>query len=195
MLNRKIRCREEQTQCHEGQGERTVGKEVCYNTYRVFYRPGAKFGSIRKKQKTSSSRLYAYKNNKPLKYWTTECWRSYGLLFQRRKLYLYRRVYAIQLAFYQWKYNYFIVQRRKAQHRRIINYNSWYHSFCSTESMTSERIGDFLDKFSLTIRKNTFMVLMPKCIEEYVKEIKKIWEKWGLYLFFLPPSPPHLNIA
>ena len=41
----------------------------------------------------------------------------------------------------------------------MIDYNSRYHGFCSTESMTSERIADFLDKFSLTIRKDTFIVL------------------------------------
>ncbi len=30
---------------------------------------------------------------------------------------------------------------------------------------------------------------------KYMKEMRKIWEKRGLYLFFLPPYSPHLNIA
>lgn len=79
----------------------------------------------------------------------------------------------------------------------MIDYNSRYHGFCSTESMTSERIADFLDKFSLTIRKDTFIVLDNAKVHrsKYMKEMRKIWEKRGLFLFFLPPYSPHLNIA
>ena len=79
----------------------------------------------------------------------------------------------------------------------MIDYDSRYHGFCSTESMTSERIADFLDRFSLTIRKTTFVVLDNAKVHrsKYMKEMRKIWEKRGLYLFFLPPYSPHLNIA
>ncbi|MDE6549803.1 MAG: hypothetical protein K2L22_12530 [Muribaculaceae bacterium] len=33
----------------------------------------------------------------------------------------------------------------------LIDYESRYHGFCSTESLTYESIADFLDRFSLTI--------------------------------------------
>ena len=34
----------------------------------------------------------------------------------------------------------------------MIDYGSQYHGFSTTESKTSERIADFLERFSLTIR-------------------------------------------
>ena len=64
--------------------------------------------------------------------------------------------------------------------------------------MTSERIADFLDMFSLTIRrKNMFIVLDNAKVHrsKHMKEMRKIWETRGLYLFFLFPYSPHLNIA
>ena len=78
----------------------------------------------------------------------------------------------------------------------MIDYNSRYHGFCSTESMTSERIADFLDKFSLTIRKDTFIVLDNAKVHrsKYMKEMRKIWEK-RVFSFSSCLLFPHLNIA
>ena len=79
----------------------------------------------------------------------------------------------------------------------MIDYRSNYHGFTSMESMTSEKIADFLDKFSLTIKRETFIVLDNAKVHrsKLMKEMRKIWEKRGLFLFFLPPYSPHLNIA
>lgn len=72
------------------------------------------------------------------------------------------------------------------------------------ESMTSERIADFLDKFSLTIKRDTFTIKRDIFIvldnakvhrSKLMKEMRGIWENRGLFLFFLPPYSPHLNIA
>ncbi len=71
----------------------------------------------------------------------------------------------------------------------MIDYRSNYHGFTSMESMTSEKIADFLDKFSLTIKRETFIVLDNAKVHrsKLMKEMRKIWEKRGLFLFFLPP--------
>ena len=63
--------------------------------------------------------------------------------------------------------------------------------------ITSEQIADFLDKFSLAIKKETFIVLDNAKVHrsKLLKEMRKIWEKRGLFLFFLPPYSPHINIA
>ena len=72
--------------------------------------------------------------------------------------------------------------------RGMIDYDSRYNGFCSTESMTSESIADFLDRFSLTIRKDTFVVLDNAKVHrsKYMKEMRKIGRNRPLS--FLPAS-------
>ncbi len=56
---------------------------------------------------------------------------------------------------------------------------------------------EYLEEFSFQIHKETFIVLdnarlhKAKSIQERVP----YWQKRGLFLFFLPPYSPHLNIA
>jgi transposase len=56
---------------------------------------------------------------------------------------------------------------------------------------------DFLDKFSFEIKLPTFLALDNARIHKTkaVRERIPYWQKRGLYLFFLPPYSPHLNIA
>lgn len=79
----------------------------------------------------------------------------------------------------------------------MISYDSDYEGFSTTESITTEKVADFLDRFSMTIKKETFIVLDNARIHrsKLMMEMRRIWEKRGLYLFFLPPYSPHLNIA
>ncbi len=79
----------------------------------------------------------------------------------------------------------------------MVDYASNYHGFTSMDSMTAESITDFLDKFSLTMKKEPFVVLDNAKVHrsKHMKEMRKIWEKRGLFLFFLPPYSPHLNIV
>lgn len=67
----------------------------------------------------------------------------------------------------------------------------------TTENMTTETIADFLDRLSFRIRRNTFVVLDNASVHrcKLIRELRPIWEKRGLFLFFLPPYSPHLNIA
>ncbi len=103
---------------------------------------------------------------------------------------------------YGWQFPWENVTIPSERYKRLniwgmIDYRSNYHGFTSMESMTSEKIADFLDKFSLTIKRETFIVLDNAKVHrsKLMKEMRKIWEKRGLFLFFLPPYSPHLNIA
>ena len=79
----------------------------------------------------------------------------------------------------------------------MIDRNNRYEGFSTTENMTADKVADFIDRLSLRIRKNTFVVLDNASIHrcKLMRELRPIWEKRGLYLFFLPPYSPHLNIA
>lgn len=199
--SRKARHREGQAQCHEGQGKMAAGHRqggVSRDVQGFFISLGARFGRIRKTTKgTPSPQLYAYKKEK-----LQELEQQYreGLI----DLYFGDGSFTCTEGYvpYGWQFpgeNITIPSDRGARLNiwGMIDYDSRYHGFCSTESMTSERIADFLDRFSLTIRKDTFVVLDNAKVHrsKYMKEMRKIWEKRGLYLFFLPPYSPHLNIA
>lgn len=189
-----------QAQCHESQGEMAAGYRQGGVATRTgfFIRLGSRFGRIRKTAKgTPSPQLYAYKKEK-----LQELEQQYrdGLV----DLYFVDGSFTCTEGYvpYGWQFpgeNITIPSDRGARLNiwGMIDYDSRYHGFCSTESMTSERIADFLDRFSLIIRKDTFVVLDNAKVHrsKYMREMRKIWEKRGLYLFFLPPYSPHLNIA
>lgn len=193
--------REGQAQCHEGQGAMAAGHRqggVPRHVQGFFISLGARFGRIRKTTKgTPSPQLYAYKKEK-----LQELEQQYrdGLI----DLYFGDGSFTCTEGYvpYGWQFpgeNVTIPSDRSARLNiwGMIDYDSRYHGFCSIGGMTSERIADFIDKFSLTIRKNTFIVLDNAKVHrsKLMKEMRKIWEKRGLYLFFLPPYSPHLNIA
>jgi transposase len=56
---------------------------------------------------------------------------------------------------------------------------------------------EFPEKFSFDIRHTTFVVPDNALIHKTkaVRERIPFWRKRGLFLFFLPPYSPHLNIA
>lgn len=79
----------------------------------------------------------------------------------------------------------------------MIDRNNRYEGFSTTENMTADKVADFLDRLSLRLRRNTFVVLDNATVHrcKLMRELRPIWEKRGLFLFFLPPYSPHLNIA
>ena len=193
--------RKGQAKRNEGQGEMAAGNKqggVPRHVQGLFISLGARFGHIRETiNGTPSPQLYAYKKEK-----RQELGRQYreGLI----DLYFGDGSFTCTEGYvpYGWQFpgeNITIPSDRGARLNiwGMIDYDSRYNGFCSTESMTSESIADFLDRFSLTIRKDTFIVLDNAKVHrsKYMKEMRKIWEKRGLYLFFLPPYSPHLNIA
>lgn len=65
------------------------------------------------------------------------------------------------------------------------------------QTIDSQFILEQFDMLSLSIHQPTYVVLDNAPIH-HAKIIRKralIWQKRGLYLFFLPPYSPHLNIA
>lgn len=72
-----------------------------------------------------------------------------------------------------------------------------YDGFDTAESITGELLVNYLDDFSKKIVKPTFIVLDNASIHRKgeVAKMRNIWKERGLYLFFLPPYCPHLNIA
>lgn len=65
------------------------------------------------------------------------------------------------------------------------------------ENIDAHFIVEYLEEFSFTITKKTFIVLdnarvhKAKAIQERIE----YWQNRGLFIFFLPPYSPHLNIA
>ena len=63
-------------------------------------------------------------------------------------------------------------------------------------NINSEFIIETLDTFSLSIQKPTVVVLDNARVHtaRKVKQLFEIWQNRGLYIFYLPPYSPHLNI-
>lgn len=92
------------------------------------------------------------------------------------------------------------VPSQKAQRVNIfgmIDRNNRYHGFTTTESIDADKIVEYLDDFSLRIKRDTFIVLDNASVHrnKKVRELRALWEKRGLFLFYLPPYSPHLNLA
>ena len=79
----------------------------------------------------------------------------------------------------------------------MIDRNNRYEGFSTTESIDADKVIEFLDRFSLRVKKNTFIVLDNASVHrnKKIKELRSIWEHRGLFLLYLPPYSPHLNIA
>ena len=68
---------------------------------------------------------------------------------------------------------------------------------CLTEGkITGAWIADTLDLFSLSLSKPTVVVLdNATAHKKAVKERGVLWQERGLFVLFLPPYSPHLNLA
>jgi transposase len=79
----------------------------------------------------------------------------------------------------------------------MIDRKNHYACFSSTESITADKVVSFLDTFSFHVHKDTFVVLDNATVHRNhkIRELRPVWEKRGLFLFYLPPYSPHLNIA
>ena len=67
----------------------------------------------------------------------------------------------------------------------------------SQESVTTDFVVEQLDQFSFSIAKPTVVVLDNARIHTAAKLKKQLqdWQQRGLFLFYLPPYSPHLNLA
>jgi hypothetical protein len=67
----------------------------------------------------------------------------------------------------------------------------------STENIDTGFVLECLEQFSFEISKTTFIAMDNPLIHKAkaIKERVPYWQKRGLYIFFLPPYSPHLNMA
>ena len=159
---------------------------------------GARYKRIRKRPRgVPSPQLYAYKteklqelehlniNGKIDLYYAdeshvcTEGYVPYGWQFRNEDVY---------------------IPSKKAQRVNIfgmIDRSNRYHGFTTTESIDADKVVEYLDTFSLNIKKDTFIVFDNASVHrnKKIRELRELWEKRGLFLFYLPPYSPHLNLA
>ena len=65
------------------------------------------------------------------------------------------------------------------------------------QNIDADFITEELDKLSLDIKKQTVLVLDNASVHraQKVRECLETWQQRGLYIFYLPPYSPQLNIA
>lgn len=63
-------------------------------------------------------------------------------------------------------------------------------------TITADFVIEQLDKLSFTLNRHTVIVLDNAKVHQNkkLKAVQKAWAKRGLFIFFLPPYSPHLNI-
>lgn len=193
--------RERQTERDESKrdmaaGLRQGGKREHFQSF--FIRIGARYRRIRKRPKGKPSpQLYEYKTEK-LQELERQASASLIDLYYGDESHICTEGYVP----YGWQFrgeDVYIPSERGLRLNifGMIDRHNRYEGFSTTENMTADRIADFLDRLSMRIRKNTFVVLDNASVHRcrLMKELRPIWEKRGLFLFFLPPYSPHLNIA
>lgn len=79
----------------------------------------------------------------------------------------------------------------------MIDRDNRYNGFTTFEKMTADKVLSFLDEFSFNLEMDTFVLLDNASVHrnKKIKELRPLWEQRGLFLFFLPPYSPQLNIA
>ncbi|MGR5576146.1 IS630 family transposase [Bacteroides thetaiotaomicron] len=177
-----------------GYGQRSLGEYI----QSFFIRIGARYRRIRKRPKgTPSPQLYAYKTEKLQElerqandglidlcfgdesHICTEGYVPYGWQFRGEDVFIpSQKSFGLNIF-------------------GMIDRNNHYEGFSTTESITADKVTDFLDQISFRIKKNTFLVLDNAKVHrsKLMKDLRPVWETRGLFLFFLPPYSPHLNIA
>lgn len=193
--------RERQTERHESEGSLATslwqrGKREHVQSF--FISIGARYRRIRKRPKGKPSpQLYAYKTEKLQE---LERQANAGLI----DLYFGDESHICTEGYvpYGWQFRGEDVHIPSERGTRLnifgmIDRNNRYEGFSTTENMTAEKVADFLDRLSMRIHRDTFVVLDNASVHrcKLMKELRPIWEKRGLFLFFLPPYSPHLNIA
>ncbi len=151
-----------------------------------FIRIGARYRRIRKRPKGQPSpQLYAYKTEKQQE---LERQANGGLidLYYGDESHICTEGYVP----YGWQFpdeNVYIPSQRgyRLNIFGMIGRNNRYEGFSTSESITVDKVADFLDRFSLRIEKNTFVVLDNASIHcgRLISELRPIWEKRGFFSF------------
>lgn len=79
----------------------------------------------------------------------------------------------------------------------LISRTNVCHWTSTTANINGQFVLEYLERLSLTLEKQTFLVMDNASIHrsQRVRERLEVWKERGLYIFFLPPYSPHLNLA
>lgn len=175
-----------------GQGSERIDVQT------FFIRIGARYRRIRKRPKGKPSpQLYAYK---------TEKLQELEALFEKGAIDLFygdeSHICTEGYIPYGWQFPgedvYIPAERAKRLNIfGMIDRNNRFEGFCTCDSIDAEKVVDFLDRFSFKLNRKTFVVLDNASVHrnEKIKRMRPIWEKRGLFLIYIPPYSPHLNIV
>lgn len=78
----------------------------------------------------------------------------------------------------------------------LISRDNRIRRYLTPQTVTADWISERLDALSLSLSRPTVVVLDNASVhKKAVKERWAAWQERGLFVFFLPPYCPHLNIA
>jgi transposase len=79
----------------------------------------------------------------------------------------------------------------------LISRQNQCHWATTTSSIDAQFVLEKLDDLSFSVHQPTYIVLDNAKIHhaQIIQERIPVWQSRGLYLFFLPPYCPHLNLA
>jgi transposase len=78
----------------------------------------------------------------------------------------------------------------------LISRDNGIHRHLTEQTINAAWISERLDAFSLSLSRLTVVVLDNASVhKKAVEERWAVWQERGLFVFFLPPYSPHLNIA
>lgn len=163
-----------------------------------FIRIGARYKRIRKRLKgVPLLQLYEYKIEKLQELETLYFQREINLFYGNES-----HVCTEGYVPYRWQFRgedvYISLERaKKLNILGMIDQNNRFEGFCTSESIDSEKVVDFLDRFSFTAEKKTFIVFDSVSVHRSVKirRMRPIGEKQELFLFYIPSYSPYLNIV
>lgn len=187
--------------CLQGKGrmgESHRQENQGWSLQKFFILSGARFGRIRKTPKGQPSpQELAYKEELLQE---LECQWEKGLidLYYGDESHICTEGYVP----YAWKFkdeDFFIPTFKcgRLNFFGMIDRNCVYHGFTTQENINSDKFIEFMENFSLTINKETVVILDNSSVHKSrkVKECLERWKERGLHIFYLPPYSPHLNIA
>lgn len=79
----------------------------------------------------------------------------------------------------------------------LVSRNNRSHFATTEQNINTSFVFEQLEKLSFQIHKQTVIVLDNASIHKskIIQNQLKFWKSRGLYIFYLPPYSPHLNIA
>ena len=79
----------------------------------------------------------------------------------------------------------------------LISRTNVCHWATTEANINGQFLLDYLDRFCFQLKRRTFLVLDNASVHssKAFRERMHFWQERGLFIFFLPPYSPHLNIA